>query len=60
MDRTVYEVAPFGKEWQLRREGSSEAKQVFATRDEAIAKGREICSTNRPSRLSVRKVASGN
>ncbi len=60
MERTVYEVAPFGNEWQLRRTTGTETRQVFPTREAAIARGREICSENRPSRLSVRKVASGD
>jgi hypothetical protein len=54
MERTVYEVVPLGKEWVLRRRGRR-ARRVFATREEAIASGREACRANRPSLLRIRK-----
>jgi len=54
MERIIFEVVPSGSQWALRRQGSPK-KEIFATRREAIASGRQICQENRPSRLCVRK-----
>ena len=53
--KNVYEVVPAGSQWALRRRGSDE-KEMFETRHQAIASGREVCAQNRPSRLRIRKV----
>lgn len=54
MKETVYEVVPSGSQWALQLQGTTR-KEIFATRDEAIASGRVLCKQNRPSRLRVRK-----
>jgi hypothetical protein len=54
VERTIFEVEPAGKGWVLRHQGTG-AEQMFATRDAAIASGREACQANLPSRLRVRR-----
>jgi hypothetical protein len=54
MQKVIYEVRVYGAEWALRRRGGSGIAR-FATREEAIAKGREICRANRPSLLKVER-----
>jgi len=54
MKETVYEVVPHGKQWVLQLRGGA-SRELFETRDEAIASGRDICKKMRPSRLRVRK-----
>ena len=54
MKENVYEVVPSGSQWALQHRGSAK-KEIFATRNEAIASGRIACAQNRPSRLRIRK-----
>jgi hypothetical protein len=54
MKETVYEVVPSGDRWALQLQGTTR-KEIFASRDEAIANGRILCKQHRPSRLRVRK-----
>jgi hypothetical protein len=58
MKETVYEVVPSGKQWLLQMRGGT-SKELFETRDEAIATGRILCEKARPSRLRVRKIGAG-
>lgn len=55
MKETVYEVIPSGKQWLLQLRGGS-SKEIFETRDQAIATGRVLCEKTRPSRLRVRRL----
>jgi hypothetical protein len=54
MQKTIYEVRVYGEGWVLRRrEGKGIAR--FPTREEAVARGREVCRANRPSLLKVQR-----
>lgn len=55
MKETVYEVVPSASKWALQLRGS-DSKEIFPTRDEAVARGRILCKESRPSRLRVRKL----
>jgi hypothetical protein len=54
MQKTIFEVRVYGDEWVLRRRGGSGTAR-FSTREEAIARGREVCKANRPSCLKVER-----
>ncbi len=58
MPRKIFEVLFSNHEWILRLRGRK-AISTFSTREEALERGREMCSANRPSTLKVgRKPAS--
>jgi hypothetical protein len=52
MPRKIYEVLFANHEWILRPRGRK-AISTFPTREEALERGREVCSANRPSTLKV-------
>jgi hypothetical protein len=52
MKKNVFEVVFSGQEWVLRRRGGK-PMAMFATREEAVERGRETCRANRPSSLKV-------
>jgi hypothetical protein len=54
MQKTIYEVRVHGEEWVLRRRGRSGTVR-FSTREEAVARGRQICNADRPSLLKVER-----
>lgn len=53
MARTIYRVAPSGTSWVVAQ-GTS-ILGTYATKDEAIQKGRAIAQANQPSQLVVRR-----
>jgi len=61
MKKKIFEVVFSREEWALRRRGwvlrhrGSEPIASFATREEAVERGRETCHANRPCRLKVGK-----
>ena len=57
-NRTVYEVAPRGDEWTLKKRGVERPVHVEATKDAAVAKGIELGRANMPSQLII-KLANG-
>jgi hypothetical protein len=61
MKKTIFEVvfsrealAPGRQGWILRPRGGDPIAS-FATREEAVERGRENCRANRPSKLKVAK-----
>jgi hypothetical protein len=62
MKKKVFEVVFSRKDWDHRRQGwvlrrrGGEPIASFATRDEAVERGRETCRANRPCKLKVAKV----
>ena len=54
MSRNIYEVVPSGGMWVLRQRGRKTTR-TFATKDEAVERGREACRANRPSLLRVKR-----
>ncbi len=52
MSRNIYEVVPSGESWLLREHGSKKGR-VFATKVEAVERGRVECSNHRPSTLRI-------
>jgi len=61
MRKKIFEVVFSREAWALRRQGwvlrhrGGEPIASFATREEAVERGRETCRSNRPSRLKVGK-----
>lgn len=55
MKKKIFEVVFSQQEWVLRRRGR-EPIASFATREEAVERGRETCRANRPSKLRVAKM----
>ncbi len=49
--RTQYHVVPAGNGWKVEHGSSSDSKH--ATKDEAIAAGRQVAKGNQPSQLVV-------
>lgn len=53
--RTVYEVAPRGVEWTVKKHGDQRPSHVEATKAAAVAKGRELGRNNPPSQLLIKR-----
>jgi len=61
MNKKIFEVVFSRDAWVLRRQGwilrrrGGEPIASFATREEAVQRGRETCRSNRPCKLKVGK-----
>jgi hypothetical protein len=54
MPSVVFEVAPNGKTWTLKRRGGG-YESVHPTKEEAVTRGREMRREHENSRLLIRK-----
>jgi hypothetical protein len=54
-ERTVFHVTPSGKQWQVKQVNSANADDptLFATKNEAVDKGRELAQAVQPSQLVI-------
>jgi hypothetical protein len=53
--RTVYDVAPNGDGWHVKRRGAEKAASVHDTKIPAIEAGIEVARNNEPSQLVIHK-----
>ena len=51
--RNVYEVAPRGAEWTVKKRGVDRALHVEATKVVAVEKGAEAARNDKPSQLLI-------
>jgi hypothetical protein len=42
MKRVVYHVTPVGEDWRVKRVGAERAANVFESKKDAIARGKEL------------------
>lgn len=56
-NRTVYEVAPSGEKWTLKktRGPGKDVNSSHFTKDSAVDAGRAIAKANQPSQLIIKK-----
>jgi hypothetical protein len=54
-ERTVFHVTPSGKQWQVKQVNGANADDptLFATKNEAVDKGRELAQAVQPSQLVI-------
>lgn len=55
MTRTVYEVAPDGSQWTVKRRGAGQAAGRFDRKQPAIDRGVQLCKTHKPSQLVIKR-----
>lgn len=53
--RTVYEIAPDGNDWTVKRRGAERAAARFEDKQPAIDRGVELCKTSNPSQLVIKR-----
>ena len=53
LGRHVYRVHPAAGRWTVTKEGESEPRAGFASRDEALAEARRLADADKPSKVTV-------
>lgn len=53
--RTVYEVAPAGEGWTVKKQGAQRAGSRHDTKDDAVSRGMQVAKNARPSQLIIKK-----